>query len=42
MIENDELGAVVIVSPSGFHAVQISQALDKGLHVFSENLLDLS
>jgi myo-inositol 2-dehydrogenase/D-chiro-inositol 1-dehydrogenase len=36
MINNDVLDAVIIVSPSGFHTVQISQALKKGLHVFSE------
>lgn len=36
MISNDELDAVIIVSPSGFHTVKISQALQKGLHVFSE------
>nr|WP_263314164.1 Gfo/Idh/MocA family oxidoreductase [Mammaliicoccus sp. Marseille-Q6498] len=41
MIENKELDAVVIVSPSGFHAVQITQALDKGLHVFSEKPIGL-
>lgn len=41
MIENDELDAVVIVSPSGFHAVQITQALEKGLHVFSEKPIGL-
>lgn len=41
MIENDELDAVVIVSPSGFHVVQITQALEKGLHVFSEKPIGL-
>lgn len=41
MINNDMLDAVVIVSPSGFHEVQISQALDKGLHVFSEKPIGL-
>ncbi|MCD8908145.1 Gfo/Idh/MocA family oxidoreductase [Staphylococcus arlettae] len=41
MIGNDELDAVVIVSPSGFHAVQITQALEKGLHVFSEKPIGL-
>lgn len=41
MIANDALDAVVIVSPSGFHTVQITQALDKGLHVFSEKPLGL-
>ncbi|MEB6201966.1 Gfo/Idh/MocA family oxidoreductase [Mammaliicoccus fleurettii] len=41
MIENEALDAVVIVSPSGFHAVQITQALDKGLHVFSEKPIGL-
>ncbi|MEB7657750.1 Gfo/Idh/MocA family oxidoreductase [Mammaliicoccus vitulinus] len=41
MIEVEALDAVVIVSPSGFHAVQITQALDKGLHVFSEKPIGL-
>ncbi len=41
MIEEEALDAVVIVSPSGFHAVQITQALDKGLHVFSEKPIGL-
>ena len=41
MINNDQLDAVVIVSPSGFHAVQITQALEKGLHVFSEKPIGL-
>ncbi|WP_192978253.1 Gfo/Idh/MocA family oxidoreductase [Mammaliicoccus vitulinus] len=41
MIEDEALDAVVIVSPSGFHAVQITQALDKGLHVFSEKPIGL-
>ncbi|HGH0907204.1 TPA: Gfo/Idh/MocA family oxidoreductase [Staphylococcus pseudintermedius] len=41
MINNDELDAVIIVSPSGFHTVQITQALEKGLHVFSEKPIGL-
>jgi myo-inositol 2-dehydrogenase/D-chiro-inositol 1-dehydrogenase len=39
MIQNKDLDAVVITSPSGLHARQISQALDAGLHVFSEKPL---
>ena len=39
MIENKELDAVVITSPSAFHTKQISQALEAGLHVFSEKPL---
>ncbi len=41
MLNNDALDAVVIASPSGFHAVQITQALEKGLHVFSEKPIGL-
>lgn len=41
MINNDELDAIIIVSPSGFHTVQITQALEKGLHVFSEKPIGL-
>lgn len=41
MIENEALDAIVIASPSGFHTVQITQALNKGLHVFSEKPLGL-
>ena len=39
MIQNDELDAVVISSPSALHADQIAQALDNGLHVFCEKPL---
>ncbi len=39
MINNKELDAVVITSPSAFHTEQIVKALDKGLHVFSEKPL---
>ena len=39
MIENDELDAIAISSPSHLHTVQISKALEKGLHVFSEKPL---
>jgi myo-inositol 2-dehydrogenase / D-chiro-inositol 1-dehydrogenase len=39
MIQKEELDAVVITSPSGLHTQQISQALDAGLHVFSEKPL---
>lgn len=41
MINDDMLDAVVIASPSGFHEIQISQALEKGLHVFSEKPIGL-
>lgn len=41
MIEEATLDAVVIASPSGFHSVQITQALEKGLHVFSEKPIGL-
>ncbi|ARJ50715.1 Gfo/Idh/MocA family oxidoreductase [Staphylococcus lutrae] len=41
MINQNDLDAVVIASPSGFHTVQISQALEKGLHVFSEKPIGL-
>ncbi|WP_323703234.1 inositol 2-dehydrogenase [Mammaliicoccus sp. Dog046] len=41
MIEDTDLDAVVIASPSGFHSVQITQALEKGLHVFSEKPIGL-
>jgi len=39
MIQNDELDAVAISSPSALHADQIAQALDNGLHVFCEKPL---
>ena len=39
MIKNESLDAVVITSPSALHTKQISQALDAGLHVFSEKPL---
>lgn len=41
MIENKELDAVFISSPSGYHCQQIKLALGKGLHVFSEKPLGL-
>ena len=39
MIGQEELDAVVIVSPSGLHPQQISAALKTGKHVFSEKPL---
>lgn len=39
MIENEELDAVFICSPSSLHCEQIEKALAKGLHVFSEKPL---
>ena len=39
MIKNDELDAVVITSPSALHTKQIANALEAGLHVFSEKPL---
>lgn len=39
MIASGELDAVLITSPSHLHTSQISAALDKGLHVFSEKPL---
>jgi len=42
MIKLEGLDAVVIVSPSALHTKQISQALDAGLHVFSEKPLGVT
>jgi len=39
MIQNPELDAIAITSPSHLHTVQIAQALEQGLHVFSEKPL---
>lgn len=39
LIENPELDAIAITSPSHLHTAQIAQALDKGLHVFCEKPL---
>lgn len=39
MLENEELEAIFICSPSGLHCEQIEKALKKGLHVFSEKPL---
>ncbi|NDL68277.1 inositol 2-dehydrogenase [Anaerotalea alkaliphila] len=39
MIANKELDAVLITSPSHLHTRQIAQALEAGLHVFSEKPL---
>lgn len=41
MLENKELDAIFIASPSGFHCEQIKQALVAGFHVFSEKPLGL-
>lgn len=42
MLECEELDAVVIVSPSALHTVQIEKALAKGKHVFSEKPLGVT
>lgn len=42
MIGLEELDAVVIVSPSGLHPLQISSALKAGKHVFSEKPLGVT
>lgn len=39
MIQNKELDAIVITSPSHLHTKQIAAALEMGLHVFSEKPL---
>lgn len=39
MIQNNELDAVVLTSPSHLHTTQIAKALEAGLHVFSEKPL---
>lgn len=41
MLENQELDAIFIASPSGFHCEQIEKALSKGFHVFTEKPLGL-
>lgn len=42
MLENKELDAIFIASPSGLHCEQIEQALDAGFHVFSEKPLGVT
>lgn len=42
MIESNNIDAVCIVSPSGFHPEQIHLAMEKGLHVFSEKPIGLN
>lgn len=42
MINSSSINAVAIVSPSGFHVEQITKAMNKGLHVFSEKPLGLN
>lgn len=42
MIKNDELEAVVIVSPSPYHVEHIEAALNAGLHVFTEKPLGIN
>ncbi|PMB83587.1 inositol 2-dehydrogenase [Dolosicoccus paucivorans] len=41
LISDDEIDAVVIVSPSGMHCEQITKAFEAGKHVFSEKPLGL-
>ncbi|WP_079474081.1 Gfo/Idh/MocA family protein [Marinococcus halophilus] len=42
MLANEELDAIVIISPSPEHCWQIEAALDAGFHVFSEKPLGVS
>lgn len=42
MVNSGEIDAVVICSPSGLHVEQIKQALESGLHVFSEKPIALN
>ena len=42
MIQNKELDAVAILSPSGEHCWQIEAALEAGLHVFTEKPLGVT
>ena len=42
MINNEELDAVAVLSPSPFHVEHISAALDKKLHVFSDKPLGVN
>ncbi|MCA9766347.1 MAG: inositol 2-dehydrogenase [Carnobacterium sp.] len=42
MINSPSINAVAIVSPSGFHVEQITKAMKKGLHVFTEKPLGLN
>ncbi|AHD04650.1 Gfo/Idh/MocA family oxidoreductase [Paenibacillus larvae] len=41
MLQNKELDAIVIASPSSYHCEQIEKALAAGFHVFSEKPLGL-
>ncbi|WP_026699816.1 Gfo/Idh/MocA family oxidoreductase [Salibacterium aidingense] len=41
MIQNNELDAVCIVTPSGFHPQHIQSALEQNLHVFCEKPIGL-
>ncbi len=41
MVENEELDAVCIVTPSGFHTKHIQLALEHNLHVFCEKPIGL-
>ncbi|MHA6260209.1 inositol 2-dehydrogenase [Sporosarcina sp. CAU 1771] len=42
MLENKELDAIAIISPSPYHCSQIEAALDAGFHVFSEKPLGVT
>ncbi|WP_018526005.1 inositol 2-dehydrogenase [Alkalispirochaeta alkalica] len=42
MIQNSEIDAVVLVSPSGLHTAQIEAALKAGKHVFTEKPLGVT
>lgn len=42
MLREAELDAVIVATPSRFHAAMVEQALDKGLHVFCEKPFCLS
>src|SRR5690625_1975433 len=41
MLENEELNAIFIASPSNFHCAHITKAVKTGFHVFSEKTLGL-
>ncbi|WP_045627897.1 Gfo/Idh/MocA family oxidoreductase, partial [Lacticaseibacillus paracasei] len=41
MVQNADIDAVFIVSPSGFHLPQIESAMNAGKHVFSEKPIGL-
>lgn len=42
MLENKELNAIAIITPSAFHCEQIEQSLEAGFHVFCEKPLGVN